>query len=163
MRCKDIEHLVIYSSREDLNPEKLSEMEQHISGCAKCARFSDDLRKIRLCLEEIPPFEPPPELARQTQLMCHAKLDTMHAAGRKNDVQALLMRIPKSIWIALFSLIALTIIWMFPFMKDFRIGQPLSFQTIVVLFLMIQNAAMLFFSPILIRKYRAKNQDLKPV
>ena len=161
MKCKDIESLIIDSTEGELNAEKLSEIKLHVSECASCAHFQEDLEKIRLCLKEIPPSAPSAELAKKTQLLCHAKIRTFHAAGRKNASQTLLTRIPKLVWIALFSLIALTIIWMFPLMKDFKIDQPLSSQTIAVLFLMIQNAAMLFFAPILIRRYRVKNQDFR--
>lgn len=163
MKCKDIERLIIYSSEEDLSSKELSEIEQHVSECSRCVRFQEELEKIRLCLEEMPTLEPPTELAKQTQLMCHAKLETLPVHAKKNAGQALLTRIPKPIWIALFSLIALTLIWTFSLVEDFKIGQPLSFQTIAVLFLMIQNAAMLFFAPILIRMYRVKNQGLRPV
>lgn len=163
MKCKDIERLIIYSSEEDLSSEELSEIEQHVSECSRCVRFRGDLEKIRLCLEKMATIEPPNELAKQTQLMCHAKMKTLPLHAKRNAAQVLLTRIPKPIWIALFSLVALTLIWTFSFVEDFNIGQPLSFQTMAVLFLMIQNAAMLFFAPILIRKYRVKNQGLRPV
>lgn len=163
MKCKDIERLIIYSSEEDLSSEELSEIEHHVSECSRCVRFREDLGKIRLCLEEMTILNPPTELAKQTQLMCHAKMKTLPVHAKRNATQALLTRIPKPIWIALFSLVALTLIGTFSLVEDFKIGQPLSFQTTAFLFLMIQNAAMLFFAPILIRKYRVKNQDLRAV
>lgn len=163
MKCKNIERLIIYSSEEDLSSEELSEIEQHVSECSRCVRFREELEKIRLCLEEVTTLEPSTELVKKTQLMCHAKMKTLPAYAKKNSAQALLTRIPKPIWIALFSLVVLTLIWTFSFVEDFNIGQPLSFQTMAVLFLMIQNAAMLFFAPILIRMYRVKNQGLRPV
>ena len=163
MKCKDIERLIIYSSEEDLSYEELSGIEQHVSECSKCVCFQDELEKIRLCLEEVITLEPSTELVKKTQLICHAKMKTLPVPAKRNSAQALLIRIPKPIWIALFSLVALTLIWTFSLAEDFNVGQPLSFQTMAVLFLMIQNAAMLFFAPILIRKYRVKNQGLRPV
>ena len=163
MKCKDIESLLIDSTEGELNAEKLSEIKLHVSECASCAHFQEDLEKIRLCLKEIPPSAPSAELAKKTQLLCHAKIRTLHAAGRKNASQTLLTRIPKLVWIALFSLIALTLIWTFSLAENLNIGQPLSFQTMAILFLMIQNAAMLFFAPILIRKYRVKNQNFESI
>lgn len=160
MKCKDIERLIVDSPEEELSPEKLSEIEFHVSECARCAGFQEDLKKIRLCFKEMTLPVPSAELVKQTQLLCHAKMRTLQASGRKNDVQALLTRIPKLIWVSLFSLIALTLIWIFPLFEDFKLDQPPSFQTIAVLFLVIQNAAMLFFAPILIRNYRVKNHDV---
>jgi len=159
MKCKDIERLIIYSSGEDLSSEELSEIEQHVSECSKCVRFKEELEKIRLCLEEMPTLEPPAKLAKKTQLMCHARMKTLPLHAKRNAAQAILIRIPKPIWIALFSLVVLTVIWIFSLLEDFKLDQPLSFQTMAVLFLMIQNAAMLLFAPILIRKYRVKTQD----
>ena len=163
MKCKDIERLIADSSEEELSPEKLSEIEFHVSECARCTRFQEDLKKIRLCFKGMTLPVPSAELVRQTQLLCHAKMRTLHVAGRKNDVQALVTRIPKYIWVSLFSLIALTLIWIFPLFEDLKLDQPPSFQTIAVLFLVIQNAAMLFFAPILIRNYRVKNHDFESI
>jgi hypothetical protein len=47
-----------------------------------------------------------------------------------------------------------------PLLTEFNLEQPLSFQTVAVFFLMIQNAGMLFFAPVLIRKYRSTNRSL---
>jgi hypothetical protein len=68
--------------------------------------------------------------------------------------------IPKYIWAALASLTTLTVILLSLLLTEFNLERPLSFQTVVVLFLMIQNAGMLFFAPVLIRKYRSTNRSL---
>lgn len=161
MKCKDIERLIIESSEKDLSAEELFGIEQHISECVKCARFHEDLEKIRLYFKGMTLPAPPDELVRQTRLLCLAKIRTLYEAERKIAGQILLMRIPRLIWIALFSLTALTLVWIFPLIKDFSSDKPLSFQAVAVLFLMIQNAAMLFFTPLLIRRYRAKGQRLE--
>lgn len=160
MKCKEIERLVINLSEEDLSEEEFSEIEQHVLDCAKCARFQDDLKKIRIYLKKMTLPVPSPELVRQTQSMCHAKIRILHEAYMKTVGQNRLKSIPKYLWAALISLIVLTIMWMFPLLRDLKLGQTLSFQAGVVFALMIQNAVMLFFAPILIRRYRLKNQEL---
>ena len=54
MRCKDIERLIIDSSDEDLSAEELRAIEKHVAHCALCARFRDDLEKIRMGVKTIP-------------------------------------------------------------------------------------------------------------
>lgn len=163
MKCKDIERLVIDSSEEDLSAEELSEIEEHVLHCAKCARFQDDLKKIRICLKEMTIRVPSAALIRRTQSICHTKMRTLHAADRRTAGQTNLISIPKYMWVALISLIVFTIIWMLPLLKDIRLNQTLSFETVVVFTIMIQNAVMLFFAPLLIRRYRLKNQGFGPL
>jgi len=69
--------------------------------------------------------------------------------------------IPKYALPVLFSLILLTAFIIAPMLKNIKLNQPLTFPTIAVLTLLIQNAAMLFFAPILIRKYRWKKKDFR--
>jgi anti-sigma factor RsiW len=163
MKCKDIERLIIYSSEEDLSSDELSEIEKHVSECSQCARFQEELQKIRLCIQETPSLKPPADLAKKTQLMCHARINTLPLQAKRNGAQALLARIPQPMWVALFSLIGLTLMWIFSLLEDFKLNQPFSFQTMAILFLVIQNAVMLFFAPILIRKYRMKNQNFRSI
>lgn len=160
MKCKDIERLVIESSKDELSAEDLSRIKQHILYCSKCAQLEDDLKKIRIFLKKTAPPSPPVELVRQTQLMCHTEINAFKAGIKKFSGLSSSRLIPKYIWAALVSLITLTVILFSPLLTEFNLEQPLSFQAVVVLFLMIQNAGMLFFTPVLIRKYRSTNRSL---
>jgi len=156
MKCKDIERLIIDFPESELGLEEMSAIKEHIELCLRCAQLQDDLRKIRLYLKEIPQPSPSEELMRRTQLICQAKMRSLRSA------QNHLRSIPKYIWVALFSLIVLTAILILWLLKDFNLSLPLSLQTIVMLTLMIQNAGILFFAPLLIRKFRSNNQSLRP-
>ncbi len=160
MKCKDIERLVIESSKDELSAEDLSRIKQHILHCSKCAQLEDDLRKIRIFLKKTAPPTPPVELVRQTQLMCHTEIKALKAGVKKFPGLSSSRLIPKYMWAALIMLITLTVILFSPLLTEFNLERPLSFQTVVVLFLMIQNAGMLFFTPVLIRKYRSTNRSL---
>lgn len=160
MKCKNIERLVIESSKDELSAEDLSRIKQHLLNCSKCGQLEDDLKKIRVFLKKTVLPTPPPELVRQTQLMCHTEIKALKTGVKKVSALSSSRLIPKYIWAALVSLITLTVILLSPLLTEFNLEQPLSFQTVVVLFLMIQNAGMLFFVPVLIRKYRSTNRSL---
>ena len=160
MKCKDIERLVIESSKDEWSTEELSQIKQHTQHCLKCARLEDDLKKIRIFLTKKADSAPPDELVRKTRLMCHAEIKAVKAGVTKISRLSSYRLVPKHIWAALVSLILLTVVLLTTLLTDFNLEPPLSFQTIVVLFLMIQNAGMLFFAPVLIRKYRSTSRDL---
>lgn len=160
MKCKNIERLVIESSKDELSEKDLSLIKQHILHCSKCAQLEDDLKKIRVFLKKTALPAPPAELVRQTQLMCHTEIKALKAGVEKFSGLYSSRLIPKYIWAALIGLITLTMIFLSPLLTEFNLELPLSFQTVVVLFLMIQNAGMLFFAPVLIRKYRSANRSL---
>jgi len=160
MKCKDIERLVIESSEDELSAEDLSRIKQHILHCSKCAQLEDDLKKIRIFLKKTVTPTPPVELVRQTQLICHAEIKAFKAGVNKISGLSSSRLIPKYMWAALITLITLTVILFSPLLTEFNLERPLSFQAVVVLFLMIQNAGMLFFAPVLIRKYRSTNRSL---
>ncbi len=160
MKCKAIERLVIESSENELSAEDLSRIKQHILHCSKCAQLEDHLKKIRVFLKKTVMYTPPPELVRQTQLICHTEIKALKAGVKKFSGLSSSRLIPKYMWAALITLITLTVILLSPVLTEFNLEQPLSFQTVVVLFLMIQNAGMLFFAPVLIRKYRSTNRSL---
>lgn len=163
MRCKDIEHLIIDLSEKDLSPEELSALEQHIANCTHCARFQDDLNKIRMCIKTIPLLHPSPDLVKKTRMRCYAEISPQNATTTEIAPQTSSDPIPILLWAALFSLILLTVIVVVPALKDIILNKPLSFPSAAVLTLMIQNAVMLVFAPILLRKLRWKKQDLRGV
>ena len=160
MKCKDIERLVIESSKDERSAKDLSRIKQHILHCSKCAQLEDDLKKIRIFLKKTAPPAPPVELVRKTQLLCHTEINAFKAGVNKISVLSSSRLIPKYMWAALITLITLTLILFSPLLTEFNLERPLSFPTVVVLFLMIQNAGMLFFAPVLIRKYRSTSRSL---
>lgn len=159
MRCKDIERLIIDSSDEDLSSEELDGIEQHVAHCAHCVRFQDDLEKIRMCVKTILQPTPPPDLVHKTGVICHAEISSKPGEAAGITSQAPSRPMPKYVWPVLLLLILLTAFVMAPALKNIRFDQPLTFESVAVLILVIQNAVMLFFAPILIRKYRWKKQN----
>ncbi|MBD3414546.1 MAG: hypothetical protein GF421_08970 [Candidatus Aminicenantes bacterium] len=108
--------------------------------------YEQDLRLIRKHLDHMPKPKPPHELFEKTRNLCHRKLSKSPQSPR----------IPFSIWLALIGSVILTGVLMLPLAKALKSGQPLSSPSIGVLILMIQNAVMLFFAPVLFSKYKEK-------
>ncbi len=163
MRCKDIERLIIDSSDKDLSLEELSTIEKHIAHCALCACFRDDLEKIRMGVKTIPQPVLPPGLAQKTRLRCQAEMNRGPAAASKIAKLIPSDPIPKYVWAALLPLILLTVFVLAPTLKEIRLDQTLTFTSAAALTIIIQNAVMLLFAPILIRRRRWKNQDISGI
>jgi hypothetical protein len=163
MRCKDIERLIIDASDEDLSAEELSAIEKHFARCALCARFQDDLEKIRMGVKTIPQPVLPPDLAQKTRLRCQAEISQQPAAGARISKLIPSEPIPKYVWAVLLPLILLTVFLLAPTLKEIRLDQTLTFTSVVALTIIIQNAVMLLFAPILIRGRRWKKKDIRGI
>lgn len=156
MRCKDFKRLMIECSPEQYSRDKLRMIEQHSNSCIECARFQEDLGMLRRYLSTKTAPAPPDQLNHQTRSLCFTALQeptkeqVLPAASPS-------VRIPRYVWAALSLLIVLTGIFIFPFFKELTLSP--SFHSLMTLTLMIQNGVMLCLAPILLRKYREKNQD----
>ncbi len=163
MRCKDIERLIIDSSDEDLSLEELSAIEKHVARCALCARLRDDLEKIRMGVKTMPQPVLPPDLAQKTRLRCQAEISRRPAAAARIAKLIPSDPIPKYVWAVLLPLILLTVFVLAPTLKEIRLDQTLTFASVVAFTIIIQNAVMLLFAPILIRRRRWKNQVIRGI
>ncbi len=161
MKCKDIELLIIDSGEKDLSEEELSRLEQHVSQCKRCQRFEEDLKNIRNSFKKIKMLDPSAELTRKTLALCHSELSTRQAMESRTAHQVRSTPIPLFVWIAFVSLTALTVILALPLLGGLQLTQTLSLPIVVVLAIMIQNAVMLCFAPLLLRRYGSKNQGLR--
>jgi anti-sigma factor RsiW len=163
MRCKDIERLIIDSSDEDLSQEELNAIEKHIAHCALCARFRDDLKKIRMGVKAMPQPVLPPDLAQKTRVRCHAEISRRPTAAPKISRLIPSYPIPKYVWAVLLFLILLTVLIIVPELTEIRWDQSLTFTSVVALSIIIQNALMLLFAPILIRRRRGNKQNVRGI
>jgi len=109
------------------------------------AALEDDLSEIRTHLQEVLIPMPSDEFFEQTRHLCHARMKRSS--------------IPKFIWAAFGALLILTGILVLPLAREIGLDQPLSFPVVGVLILVIQNLLMLFFTPVLIQKFRFRKKD----
>jgi anti-sigma factor RsiW len=160
MRCKNIERLIVDASEGGLSQAELRTIEDHVSSCTKCARLQEELEGIRVCLRNSSKPVLPENLAQKTRELCFAEIESLQSAPQKSERLIPSHSIPKLIWAAIVSLILITGCLLLPFIRDLELEQTLSFPAAVVLFLIIQNAAMLFFTPVILRKFRSQNHHL---
>ena len=117
-----------------------------VESSAESAALEDDLSEIRAHLQARLVQRPSDEFYEQTRTLCHAKLAQPS--------------VPRFIWAAFGALLLLSGILMSPLAREVRLDQPLSFPTIGVLILLLQNLLMLFFAPVLIQKFQFRKKDL---
>lgn len=108
--------------------------------------LEDDLTEILTHLHAVPIQMPSDEFFERTRMLCHARLARPP--------------IPRFIWVAFGALLILSGVLLSPLAREVRLDQPLSFPTIGVLILLLQNLLMLFFTPVLIQKFRLRKKDL---
>ena len=152
MQCKEYENQLIEASERTLSQDELAEMAEHTDFCHACVRFRDDLSKIRSSLKKMPSPSIPQTLEESTKTLCLERL-------KKRERQKNLPHIPSLIWTALILLTALTAVVLFLVIKDFKMELPLSRKSVAVLILLMQNAVMLFFAPIILRKFRSQEKQ----
>lgn len=163
MKCKDIEGLLIESSGKKLDKRQFVEIERHAGHCARCARFKEDLENIRSVLGHMPRPTLPEDLDNKTYQMCKAEMASFKVEGKVFGSKAWFKSIPAFMKVAFICLIVLTAVWAILLFKDFSLGESLSAPTIVILFLIIQNALMLLFAPLLLRRFRSKNPGMHTI
>ncbi len=159
MQCKDIERLIIVSSEEELSSEESKIMEQHLEHCAQCARLRDELEKIRLGITTMSKPVLPPDLAQKTRQRCLDEIRFKPESAKRVFSRIRSYPIPKYVWAALVPITVFTVLLVGPLIKEIRLDESLTFESAAALTLLIQNAGMLFFAPILIRRYRLKQRN----
>lgn len=153
MRCKDVERLMIEGSDRTLTRQERNAIEKHLTRCSSCARFREDLLKIRNGLKIFSSPAPSDKLVKKTRSLCHAEMEASGAYGSKAIQRTQPGAVPKIIWAALFVLVILSGILIISFLPGFEAEKSLSLRTALIFTLIVQNAAMLFFSPVLIQKF----------
>jgi len=147
---------MIDSSDRILSRQELKAIEQHVTRCSSCARFQEALQRIRTGLQILPCPDPSEELVKKTKSLCYAEMKAMRVSDSCSIQRAQPRSVPKIIWAAVFALVVLTgilIISLLPL--GFEIQESLSLKTVLIFTLIVQNAAMLFFAPVLIQKFRS--------
>ena len=153
MRCQDAQRLMLDGLEGTMNEDILSALEEHVRRCPECARFRSDFEGIRTGLKGRPLPEPPLDLVERTKVLCLAELDACGSDQETSRVEIRAAALPKFIWAALAALTAFTLIFVVPRIEDIKLDEALTFETALTFALLVQNAVMLFFAPVLIRKF----------
>ena len=157
MKCKDIKRLVIESSGGRQDSEELKTMRSHVEHCSKCLHLKDDVESLRSLLHKRPNLVLPEDLDKKTYQMCKSEIHSLKNNTQRFNFRQQMQSIPMHMKIVFISLLVGIIFWMFSFFDGFGLeGESLSLPAIIGLFLIVQNAVMLLFSPLLIRRFRSK-------
>jgi predicted anti-sigma-YlaC factor YlaD len=149
MRCQDIERLILEAEERELSREERIAVDDHLNHCAECAGFRDFQKELRLSLQNVPAQRLSSELDNKVRLICHTEL-------RRESTG-----VPWVIWAALVVLTLLTIDFLIPRIERFWQDQKITLETALVLVLLLQNALMLFFAPVIMRGKRVSQESLR--
>jgi hypothetical protein len=155
MHCKDIEIKILGSNERKLSQNEITAIEQHLAQCAGCAQFKNDLMKLRNGLNHMPQPAPSTDVVERTIALCHQELATKEKAATGRAFKWRRFPVPKLLWIAIPVVMALTTYLMLPGLSDLA-SQASSYQSMAVLAIILQNAAMLVLAPILIKTLRRR-------
>jgi len=149
LRCRDVERLLLEGEdRGDLAGEKRF-IEEHLRGCARCRGFASDRAFLRAGFAGIQWPTPPEELVLRTRRMLR------DAGSAKKTV------LPAWIVVALAAVTIITSIWLAITLPDINPDTTLadlSFIARAAIFIIVQNALMLFCAPIVLRTARAPRE-----
>lgn len=158
MKCKDIERKIIASSGGLQDSEQLNAIHLHVEHCSKCSHLKEDVESLRSLLQQRPNLVLPEDLDKKTYQKCLSEIQSLQKNTQKVKLRQQLQSIPIYMKVVFIFLLVVMVIWMFSFLEDIGSGggESLSMPVIFGLFLIIQNAVMLLFAPLLIRRFRAK-------
>jgi len=158
MKCKDIERLVIASSGKLPDSKQFHAIHLHVEHCTKCSRLKEDMESLRSLLQQRPDPVFPEDLDKKTHQKCLSEIQSLQKNKQRAGFQQHLQSIPIHMKVVFISLLVVMVIWFFSNIENFGSGggESLSMPTIFGLFLIIQNAMMLLFAPLLIRRFRSK-------
>ncbi len=152
MRCQDFERLILEAGEKKLSSEGRLALEQHLAHCPACARFKDFCEDLHLRLNKTAAPPIPPGLERKVRLACHEEISAMVLPAVRPQPSRPGVHIPWPIWVALAVLTALTAAFLVPGIEGFVRDQKLTLEVVLVLGIILQNALMLFFAPVIMRR-----------
>ncbi len=141
MKCKGYRALMIDQRPELLSKPQSRLLADHIKNCRDCREFQQELKQLQWGLKAIPEPVLPDDCERVSREVCH------------REIQKAPGRIPRSVYLALMALMAITLVLIFPVVGELSFETSFSSQETLAFILVLQNAVMLLLSPLLIRRY----------
>ena len=150
LNCRDVERLMLEGEDRAFSAGERDLVEEHLRACARCRGFAADRALVRAELAGVRWPAPPDELVLRTRRML-----------RETGTPA---AVPAWILIALAAVTIITSIWLAVWLPDITPDTtlsdlPLAARTAV--FIIVQNALMLFCAPIVLRTARARRDKLE--
>ena len=152
LSCRDVERLMLEGEDRAFSAGEGRLVEEHLRGCARCRGFAADRALVRGGLADIRWPAPPEELVSRTRRMLRADPTAAPAA------------LPPWILVALAAITVVTTLWLAVSLADITPGMTLAdlpVAGLAAIFIIVQNALMLFCAPVLLRTYRARRGDFE--
>ncbi len=142
MRCRNVQRWLVSHEKKDEKSPAFFRIQKHLKECDQCFHLKRDLDDLRKTIAANPRPEPPPGLVHSTFNSCRNLLATPSPAP-----------VPKTIWVT-FSLILIITIWLTLPAPALLQNTALQFSSLEItpLVLIIQNAVMLLFVPVILIK-----------
>jgi hypothetical protein len=146
MRCQDFERLMLEKSEREWSLEERRVLEAHLENCPVCAAFRDFRANLRSSWQKAPAANPDAELVEKVRRRCYAEL-LQKSPGRPP-------RVPWSIWAAFGILTVITLGFFIPQIQEFFTTKEFTPAMGYLSAILLQNAVMLFFAPVIMRRQR---------
>lgn len=151
MTCKEFQQILMDRDEFSAKKEDDQKLTGHLQDCPVCQKFLNDLQEIRLKIAGLNQVAPDSHLFETTLNRCHRELDNLNSsfASARSNVGA--SKIPGYIWILSPLAIVLSVLWIFPEMKELVFDQNVTWITLIILFILFENFVMLILTPVLLR------------
>ena len=151
-RCRDIERLMLASEDRALPAGEQSLVDEHLRGCTRCRGFAADRVLVRAELAGVRWPAPPKELVLRTRRI-------LRDAGATAPPV-----VPVWVLVAMAAVTIITSIWLAVTLPDITPEISLAdlpFGGLVAIFIIVQNALMLFCAPVVLRMARARQGEFE--
>jgi hypothetical protein len=150
LRCRDTERLLLEGEERRLSAAEERFLEEHRRDCARCRGFAADRALVRDGLAAVRWPAPPEELVRRTR------------RAVREAAMAAPAGLPAWVLIALAAVTIATSVWLAISLPDVTPDTTLAdlpFAARAAVFIIIQNALMLFCAPVVLRTARARRDE----
>jgi hypothetical protein len=142
---------MLESSGREWTLEEQRILEAHLKSCPGCGAFRDFVTCLRTAREKTPAPDLDTDLVEKVRRRCHAEL-AQKSPGRPAGV-------PLSIWVAFGILTVITLGFFIPQILDFFAAKEFTPAMGWLLAILLQNAVVLFFAPVIMRRHRIDHHD----
>jgi hypothetical protein len=148
--CRDIELLTLAGEDRELSAAERSLIEDHLRGCGRCRAFIADRRVVREESAALRWPAPPDALVRGTRRLIIESASAVRPAA-----------LPAWVLVALAVTAIATGIWLTASLAGVTPEMTLAdlpVTGLAAVLVIVQNAHMLLFAPVLLRKVRARRE-----
>lgn len=146
MQCQDVERLMLESSGRELTREEKRLLSEHLESCPDCTAFRAFRTGLRSSWTDVPAPDLDGALVEKVRRRCHDEIRL------KSPLRSAV--VPLSIWVAFGVLTVITLGFFIPQILDFFTTKEFTPALGFMLVILLQNAVMLFFAPVIMRHGR---------